>query len=127
MSRPLRPRSKYGNKKVEYNGYLWDSIREKSYYQELCLRKKARDIIDFWIKPKVSVFLDEEMGLSWCWKVKPSPNSQLLFIYIPDFVIIDYEGNIQEIIDVKSEGTITDVFKLKRKILEALGVKIVLK
>lgn len=36
--------AKYHNKKVEYDGYTFDSIREKNYYIKLKLLEKARKI-----------------------------------------------------------------------------------
>lgn len=120
-------RSKYHNVKVEFDGYLWDSIREKEYYQELCLRKKAGDVEEFEVKPKYWVCIQRNDGspgddyLAFISDTKPQKDwdADILFTYTPDFVV---DG---ELIDVKSPATEKDsTFRLKARILAALGLPV---
>ena len=113
--------------------YLFDSIKEAEFYQELVLRKKAGDIEDFKVKPKITVWAeknnDDTALIFYCWDKDTPVNKkdfEKQFTYIPDFVIYDEEGNT-EIIDVKSEPTQTPIFRLKKRILEAPGLKITIK
>src|SRR4030067_216667 len=113
--------NKYRNVKVELDGYKFDSKREAEYYQELCLRKKAGDVKEFEIKPAYEVGIrkyDQMHYLQCRRKGKPSQAiwGQTVFTYTPDFVV---DG---ELVDVK--GFETPVFKLKAKILAALGLPV---
>lgn len=97
-------RSKYGNKKVWKDGYRFDSIKEANYYTELCLRKKAGDIIDFQVKP---VFELQP-------RYKHGGKTIRAITYEADFTVF-HEG-CTEIIDTK--GFRTQVFNIKWKILK---------
>jgi hypothetical protein len=119
--------SKYRNVKVELDGYKFDSKREAEYYKELCLRKKAGDVKEFKIKPKFFVIIHspkkEELHYIDWWPggmKKDYPrffkNVNVLFAYTPDFIV---DG---QLVDVK--GFETPVFKLKAKILAALGLPV---
>ena len=110
--------------------FIFDSLVELKYYQELKLRKEAGDIKGFKVKPKIYCYVSTEEGI----EKKGWPNigrtiyttlsrkSQyhnfdwLVFTYTPDFVV---DG---ELVDVK--GVETAVFRLKAWILKALGLPI---
>lgn len=47
-----RSKSKYGNKKTEIDGHMFDSKAEAQYYQELKLRERAGDILFFRLQPR---------------------------------------------------------------------------
>jgi len=114
--------SKYRNVKCERNGIKFDSLRERAYYDELQLRKKAGDVKVIKVKPKywIATLIDEwpteHITSMRVFKNKPPKNYQTCFTYIPDFVV---DG---ELTDVK--GFITSEFKLKAKIMAALGLPI---
>lgn len=96
--------SKYGNKRTEFDGLKWDSLRELAYYKELKLRKKAGDFLDFKVKPLQT--LQEAF--------RSDGKAIRAITYTPDFVIY-YEG-CTEFVDVK--GFRTDVFDLKWKMFQ---------
>lgn len=95
------PSNKYGAKKTEYNGVLYDSKREAAYAHELDLRLKAHDI-NGWIR-QVPFPLDV--------------NGQLIAKYVMDFVVYHKDGTV-ELVEVK--GFETPVYKLKVKLLKAI-------
>lgn len=95
---------KYRNKKVVFDGIQWDSIKERDYYLQLCLRKRAKDIIDFKIKPKQ--ILQEGFRIQG--------KAIQAITYTPDFVI--YHTGKTEFVDVK--GVRTESFNLKWKMLQ---------
>lgn|SRR5574341_70292 len=128
-------RNKYGNIKVEYDGIKFDSKKEMAFYQSLILRKKAGDIKDFFVKPTLRIYLDSngKARTFWIhctedrkWFAKGYADCKILFDYTPDFTVNKNDTwNSEELIDVK--GHQTKEFKLKKRILEALGIPIVLK
>lgn len=81
------------------DGITFDSKKEMAYYQELLLRKKAKDITDFTMQTPFVFTL----------------GGKKMFTYFADFVV-NYKNGDQEIIDVK--GFLTPLFRLKRKIIE---------
>src|SRR5690625_4330312 len=100
--RRKRTRSKYGNKKVELDGHVFDSKAEARYFKELQLRENAKDILFFKLQPRYQVMAGfEKDGIK-----------HRAIHYIADFEIHHKDGSI-EVIDVKSEGTITQVFRIK--------------
>ncbi len=53
--RGKRSSSKYGNRKIELDGHVFDSKAEARYYKELLMRQKAKDILFFKLQPKYQV------------------------------------------------------------------------
>lgn len=96
--------SKYHNKKCEYKGLEFDSIREKNYYVELELLKKA-GIVDH-IETQVKYILQE--GFTYQGK------RERAITYYADFRVTYTDEHI-EIVDVK--GCKTKEYLLKRKLL----------
>src|SRR3989337_636817 len=89
--------SKYRNIKVEIEGYKFDSKKEAEFYQELVLRKKAGDIMDFKVKPKIQIFSEQESGkciLGWFWADYRGLTAwqKGVFTYTPDFTIHHRSG-----------------------------------
>jgi hypothetical protein len=97
-------RSKYGNKKTEYGGFLFDSKKEANYARELDLLKSAKGYHD-----KVHSW---ERQIPFEIRV----NDIKICKYIADFRV-NYEDGREEYIDVK--GVRTDVYKIKKKLVEA--------
>ncbi len=87
--------SKYGNRRTEYNGIMYDSQREAEYAAKLDLLLASKLIL-WWCRQAVFVL---EAGVT----------------YKCDF-IVKYSDRV-EVVDCK--GVSTDVFKLKKKLLEA--------
>lgn len=89
--------SKYGNRKVEVDGFTFDSAKEARYYGDLKIRQRAGEVVMF--LQQVPFHL---------------PGSTK---YIADFLVFLADGTV-EVIDVK--GVRTDVYKLKKRQVEAL-------
>lgn len=93
--------AKYGNRASDYNGYVYDSALEADYARELELRVKAKDI------------------KSWRRQVKCEINIGDIHIcnYYVDFEI-EHNDESFELVEIK--GMETEVWRLKRKLLEAV-------
>ena len=97
---------KYHNKKVEYDGYTFDSIREKNYYIKLKLLEKAGKIKE--------LELQKEFELQPSFKLNNKTSRKIT--YRADFTYKTTEDDKLHIIDVK--GFRTDVYRLKKKLFE---------
>ena len=96
--------NKYKNKKIEYDGILWDSKKEMSYYIKFKLMEKSGEISE--LKRQVKYELQPK------YQFKGKSIRQIL--YIADFT---YKKNgIIHVIDVK--GYRNEIYKLKKKIFE---------
>ena len=93
---------KYGAKKTEIDGFVFDSKREANYYAELKLRERAGEIVDLELQPKFECRV----------------NGNLICNYIADFRFVYTGSGFQETVDVK--GMKTPVYRLKKKLVEAL-------
>jgi len=93
--------NKYKAVKQTYNGYSYDSKFEASFAQDLDLRKKAKDITDWERQFKISLDV----------------NGYHLCNYFCDFRIHHNDGSFEL---VETKGIETEVYRLKRKLLEAL-------
>ena len=97
---------KYHNKKVEYDGYTFDSIREKNYYIKLKLLEKAGKIKE--------LELQKEFELQPSYKLNNKTYRSIK--YRADFTYKTTEDDKLHIVDVK--GFRTDVYRLKKKLFE---------
>lgn len=102
FSKKNNRKSKYNNRKVELDGYTFDSQLEADYYAQLKLRKRANDILFFRLQPK---YLLQEAF------IKDGVRHRKIE-YIADFEVHHKDGSI-EVVDTK--GFITDVFRIKEK------------
>lgn len=107
MTRLFFQPNKYRNVHETYNGVIYHSKREAAYARELDLRLRARgrDRIKSW-RRQVKISLDV-YGVHIC-------------NYFVDFELTHTDGSI-ELVEIK--GMETDVYKLKRKLLEATFLK----
>jgi hypothetical protein len=96
----IRQGNKYGSSSHEYNGRVYHSRAEAGYAQELDLRKSAGEVRDW--QPQFKINLEA--------------NGRHICTIIPDFLVTLSDGS-QELHEVK--GFNTEVWRLKRKILEA--------
>lgn len=100
-------KSKFRNEKTVIDGIVFDSKKEANYYKELQMLKKAGIVTDFELQPKFvlqpSYYKDGK-------KIQP-------ITYKADFKVCYSDGRI-EIVDTK--GFETQVFKIKKKMLEYL-------
>lgn len=98
--------SKYHNKKIQVDMYVFDSIAESKRYKELALLQKVGYIQNLELQPK---FLLQE-------GFKKNGKTYRKIEYIADFM---YKENGKTVIeDVKSKGTRTEVYKIKKKLFE---------
>ncbi len=96
--------SKYGNKKVQIDRYVFDSQLEGRRYRELALLERAGEIKN--LRLQVPFLLQESF--------RKNGKTYRKIEYIADFV---YEEKGQIIVE-DTKGMKTDVFKLKQKLFE---------
>ena len=100
---------KFGNKKVVVDGITFDSTKESVHYGKLKLLKQAGEIEDFFCQVKFSIEV----------------NKKHIANYFLDFEVWHLDGT-KEFIDIKGFDTkkkkyiTTDVFQLKKKLVEAI-------
>lgn len=97
--------TKYNSKKVEIDGYTFDSQIEARYYQRLKWLQEHKEILFFRLQPR---YLLQEA-------FKKNGRTYRKIEYIADFEIHHLDGSI-EVVDVK--GMETEAFKIKKKLFE---------
>jgi hypothetical protein len=109
-----RKKNKYRNQKVEVDGITFHSRKEANFYSDLLIKKNAKLITDF------------ERQVQYDIRV----NDIHIAKYFLDFKVINLDGSINYY-DVKGKDKVsgkwitTDVFALKKKLVEAIyGIKI---
>lgn len=95
-------RHKYGVKRTERGGIVFDSLKEANRFSELKLLERGGVIKDLELQPRYDVVIN---GHKICW-------------YQADFRYFDLEKGVQVVEDVK--GMKTPVYRLKKKLVEAL-------
>ncbi len=119
MKRPSRFGSKI--KKLVVDGYKFDSRHEADRYGELKLLLLSGEIETLRIHPRYTIKIG---GVPVLMRSKGYPNGRLLK-YVADFSYVD--PRLDEIIieDVKMQsGYRTEVYKIKRALMEAMGYRI---
>jgi len=96
--------NKYGAKRTEFNGKIYDSKFEAETAHSLEMRKKAKDIKDYDTQFKMSCWLYDETG-NKCFEVK----------HKVDFRIHHNDGTYELL---ESKGIETVDYKWRRKVLE---------
>src|SRR5690606_18088184 len=97
-------RNKYGNRKVEMDGVVFDSLAERNRYVELKLLLAAGAISDLELQPRFELQPSFKRGRKTVRRIE----------YVADFA---YTENGQRVVeDVKSPATLTTVFRLKEKL-----------
>lgn len=96
-----RYKSKYGNKKQEFNGRLYGSKLEAFYAKQLDTAKKGKAIKDFTPQFKLPLYVNE----------------YFIANYYVDFMVENNDGS-KELWEIK--GFETEVWRLKWKLTEAL-------
>lgn len=105
--------AKYKNKRVQYDGYKFDSIRECERYKELCLLQDAGEITVLEVQPKFPLRCgDTEIKI----RSGRYPNGRRVSYYA-DFSYRDERTGKRVVEDVKGQDT--PVSRLKRAIVEA--------
>ncbi len=111
--KPAKP-AKYHNKKCQYDGKNFDSIKEKDCYISLQMRKMAGEIAEVECQPKFLYLVTYS---------SKSNSFDKTYKYIADFRVT-YPDGMVEIWDVK--GYRTKEYRQKKKIIEKLyGIEII--
>ena len=103
----MKKRSKYGNKKITFNGMTFDSQKEFNRYGELMLLQRAGRINDLRRQVPYLLIPTQKDG-----------RGRVIFRetkYIADFVYFDRDRNRWVVEDVK--GLKTEAYRLKKKIM----------
>lgn len=102
----MTKKPKYGNKKKMVNGLTFDSTREATRYQDLALMQHAKHIKELRRQVRFPIYMGKIFICEW----------------VADFTYATAdECKIVE----DSKGFKTDVYKLKKKLVEAqYGIKI---
>lgn len=95
-------RPKYGNKKTEVDGILFDSKKEAKRYQELRLLEKQGIILELQLQPKFPIVV----------------NGKKICTYIADFDYCVAHTADRIVEDVK--GIKTPIYNLKKKLVKAV-------
>jgi len=95
-------RSKYGAIKTEVDGYIFHSRKEAARYQELKFLEAAGEIMSLKIQVSFPCYV----------------NDVKICYYYADFWYITTADRVEHTEDVK--GYKTDVYKLKKKLVEAI-------
>lgn len=105
---------KYGNRKVQIDGYTFDSIHEGNRYIDLKYRLLAGEIRD--------LELQKQYELQPAFRNAKTGKLERPVYYRADFVYYDIERGETVIEDAKSPATRKDkVYQLKRKRMAFLG------
>ena len=107
MNNRLDVKSKYHNKKVMYDNYLFDSKKEANYYLKFKIMQDAGIIRD--------LELQKKYVLQKSFTNKDGKKYREIS-YKADFYYITVKDNKEHVVDVK--GFRTDVYKLKKKLFE---------
>lgn len=102
----IKNTNKYHNKKIMFDGHIFDSIKEKNYYIKLKALEKAGLIRD--------LELQKEYILQDSFKLNGITRRKIT--YKADFSYISVQDNKIHVIDVK--GFKTEVYKIKKKLFE---------
>ena len=93
---------KYKNKKIQIDGFTFDSKLEGKHYSQLKLLERAGEIEELELQVKFNLIVhDIKIGF-----------------YKADFKFFDLKENKQRVVD--SKGYDTPVSKLKRKMVKAI-------
>lgn len=98
-----KARNKFGAKRTERDGFFFASKAEAARYDELKLLKRASSISALMLQPRYPLVVG---GIK-------------IATYVADFAYMDKARQVH-VEDVKSSPTRTPVYRLKKKLFEAL-------
>lgn len=105
-------RSKYGAKKTEVEGIVFASKREAAHYCEYRVRERIGEITDLELQPEYPITVISHIG-----------EVIQVGIYRADFRFREVASGERIVVD--SKGFRTPVYRLKKKLVEALyGIQI---
>lgn len=103
---------KHFGKKVKYNDYKFDSLKEKDFYQKFLEEYDNDQNSEFVVKIHPSYPIIDSWELESGLKIRGAK-------YTPDFVVEDLQGNLKHVYDVKngfSSYAIDSACKLRFKL-----------
>ena len=100
--------NKYGNQKTQYKGMSFDSKKECEYYIYLSALEAQGEISD----------LQRQIRFTLQPSFEFHGKTNRAITYVADFTYFDKDG-IYHVVDAK--GVKTDVYKLKKKIMQYYG------
>jgi hypothetical protein len=109
--RIMRSTSKMRNRKVEYDGYLFDSVKEMERYRDLSLAQRSGDIKLLIVHPQFDITIH---GIHIC-------------KYVADFSYLSPVTNVRIVEDVKGResGVPYSFFKTKKNLMKAIyGIEV---
>lgn len=111
-------RSKYGNKRVPVDGIMFDSMKEARRYQALRLEERAGHIRDLQLQVPFEITAHPRHGGA----------PKVVAKYLADFTYVRLLPDGDELFIVEdAKGVRTDVFNLKKKLVEhEHGIEILL-
>ena len=121
-----RSKGRYGNvSKPVHDGIRFDSKREMLRYMDLRLLEKAGEICGLKVHPRFKIIIG---GVSVLFKTKRYPNGRQM-VYVADFSYFPGRSEGMQlglvVEDVKMEsGFRTEVYKIKRALMDAMGYTI---
>jgi len=98
------PRRKFHNIPTTVGGIKFDSKSEAARYASLLLLERAGEISGLEVQPKYRLEV----------------NGQLIGTYRPDFRYVDTDTGLLVVEDVKSKPTITEAYRLRKKMMRAI-------
>ena len=107
-------RSKYGARRTTVDGIVFDSTKESRRYGELKILQVAGKIADLELQPIFAIVVQE------AWRVGPPLPGRVVGHYTADFRYIDNDTGEVVIEDVKSPGTRTTDYRLRKRLIEAI-------
>lgn len=99
--------NKYGNKRTEIDGIVFDSKHEAMHWIELKYMERAGMIRDLQRQVPFELIPKQE---------KDGKCVERSVKYIADFVYFDHDGNLV-VEDAKSPATRTELYRLKKKLM----------
>lgn len=109
MTYMYKPINKYGNKKTEYNGVIYDSKYEAEIAMELHLRMKAGEFLNIEPHHPIKLYVYGKDG-----------NKINMFKYYVDFKCQKPDGTY---LLVEAKGHRTQIYTIKKKILQEIWLK----
>lgn len=112
------PRAKFGNAKTPIDGIIFDSKKEAEYYLLLKMRERLKEIDGLELQPVFDLYVDT-----------PSRGRISVGKFTPDFRYFEHVPggeDVLRVVDVKSEPTKTEAYRLRKKLAEAIyGIAII--
>ena len=117
MARPFTKRTKYGSKTVKRDGITFHSKKEADRWSQLKLLEKAGRITNLERQVKIPLWGRDGPVMT--------DKGTRQRTYVADFTYVDWDLNGVKVIE-DSKGFETPEFKLKRAILEAQNVSLLI-